>query len=858
MPPPRQPSSGRIHVNVFPVDLPTEPKAVWRFHVTVEPEMKDKDHRRELLDVALGKSANSNYAYDAEANLYVIGNDADIMTHEQLMSAKKLKETGGRAEGDEEPGRADGKSDDNGEGEMTPEERQTKIEMDRFGAHQEFDFHDRKYTVGFMFIREEFVPTQLSHPEQVTTLQAFITADQMLASNDEYKMRHMGRQLVQDPTTNRTAMEKAHFLSDVAIAAKAYVALLLPAHLGALLTVDVSNAAMAVPMPLTEYARIVAPDPRRWSQVLRGTQAVSKHMGYTRKHTLSGISTLGANQIEFEVDDRKTNVADYFQQRYKIKLKDPAGPCAEFGSKGSFMPLELLEIPDGKRKTPLTDSESQALLDISCRAPIERGNEIAGVSKLVQDGGKLLSKLDVHISSTMLTVTAQVLDPATLSYKKSKVEHKTAWDLRGLAIKTPYAAKPLQRVLMVNAAPHFVKPDAVKITLQAMDQCFNATGMPWDSRSVTVRDFNTRMMGKELPGLQDACKKVKPEMIIVLLPDANAPVYEAFKEFADANRCPSQCMQGKHCKGDRGPAPQLLANLALKMNEKLGGNNWTLDGSVPFDAVSTKVSIGPQDVLYIGVDVHHPMGGSTNPSVAAMVASLGTRHYAAIRQLPCRQELLGAKNVADMFQECCARIGVQTKTSNKGRAIKHCVLFRDGVGEGNIASGQFVHVEADNMADCLPASCAFTVLVISKRHHVRMFEEATNGQFQNVQAGTYIDARVTRKVSHNSDTGDEDERAVLNDFYMVSHPGLKGTSTPTYYQQINMARAGTAARPSADDVQTLLRGSFDLCFVHTRSTRAVGMPAPAYFAHLAAFRARNYVDKKQRIAAAMPAGMWWM
>ena len=43
---------------------------------------------------------------------------------------------------------------------------------------------------------------------------------------------------------------------------------------------------------------------------------------------------------------------------------------------------------------------------------------------------------------------------------------------------------------------------------------------------------------------------------------------------------------------------------------------------------------------------------------------------------------------------------------------------------------------------------------------------------------------------------------------------------------------------SADDIQAL---TYQLCHTYVRCTRSVSIPAPAYYAHLVAFRARYHL-----------------
>ncbi|CAA9998446.1 unnamed protein product [Nesidiocoris tenuis] len=90
----------------------------------------------------------------------------------------------------------------------------------------------------------------------------------------------------------------------------------------------------------------------------------------------------------------------------------------------------------------------------------------------------------------------------------------------------------------------------------------------------------------------------------------------------------------------------------------------------------------------------------------------------------------------------------------------------------------------------------------------------------NVPAGTIVD----RDIVHPNEF----------DFYLVSHASIQGTARPTKYHVLY------------DDAQmpesTLEEITYYLCHLFTRCTRSVSIPAPTYYAHLAAFRIRAYIE----------------
>jgi len=115
-----------------------------------------------------------------------------------------------------------------------------------------------------------------------------------------------------------------------------------------------------------------------------------------------------------------------------------------------------------------------------------------------------------------------------------------------------------------------------------------------------------------------------------------------------------------------------------------------------------------------------------------------------------------------------------------------------------------------------------TFLIVQKRNHVRFFlQDPSQGDREGrLLAGTVVDSHVCSPHDF--------------DFFMCSHAGLKGTSKPTHYHVLYDENKFSADK--------LLELTFALCHIYQRCTRSVSIPAPAYYAHLASYRARLYTD----------------
>ena len=75
------------------------------------------------------------------------------------------------------------------------------------------------------------------------------------------------------------------------------------------------------------------------------------------------------------------------------------------------------------------------------------------------------------------------------------------------------------------------------------------------------------------------------------------------------------------------------------------------------------------------------------------------------------------------------------------------------------------------------------------------------------------------------------------DFYLCSHQGIQGTSRPSHYHVLWDDNKFTA-----DELQQL---TYHLCHTYVRCTRSVSIPAPSFYSHLVAFRARYHLGQRE-------------
>ncbi|PKI71745.1 hypothetical protein CRG98_007878 [Punica granatum] len=332
------------------------------------------------------------------------------------------------------------------------------------------------------------------------------------------------------------------------------------------------------------------------------------------------------------------------------------------------------------------------------------------------------------------------------------------------------------------------------------------------------------------------------DLLIVILPDDNGSLYGDLKRICETDLgIVSQCCLSKHVfKKSR----HYLANVALKINVKVGGRNTVL-----VDALSRRIpQVSDRPTIIFGADVTHPHPGEdTSPSIAAVVASQDwpevTKYAGLVSAQAHRQELIQdlfkiwqdpvrGTVTGGMIKELL--ISFRRSTGQKPQRI---IFYRDGVSEG-----QFYQVLLYEL-DAIRKACAslepdyqppVTFVVVQKRHHTRLFasnHKAVDGS-GNILPGTVVDSKICHPTEF--------------DFYLCSHAGIQGTSRPAHYHVLWDENKFTA-----DGLQSLTN---NLCYTYARCTRSVSIVPPAYYAHLAAFRARFYMELETSDSGSMASG----
>jgi len=622
------------------------------------------------------------------------------------------------------------------------------------------------------------------------------------------------------------------------------------------LNADVANKAATKSLHLTEESRPGANDSyikcvlaktsryldfqrglgsREWTELERDLKGLKVRYQLPNGNKRSyKVNKLVKCPREMIIPDLKKTVEQYFKDEHKYKLKYPFMPCLHLGAitKTIYIPVEFCQmenqpLPRGKK---LAD-DSVALMIRGTAAPPHKRREkiLEGLQRnnQIYQNDPYCKEFGISFENQMAKVNGRILSPPTIQYKGDegmvvmiKQSHPGSW-------------RTDERHKYVNGQK--VENWAVLDLAQLSDQEYNETLSAFNKigREVGVdigikRENMWHQRSREdtvendFEAIVNEYKKInaKLDLIMIIFPAKGGPIYDKVKLLGDIRfKIPTQCVLKRTLFKAGRINYQVVSNICLKINSKLGGVNHVL-------APSSRPKLFKRPFMVMGADVSHasPESKGEKPSIAAVVASFDAKASNYACEIRVQDANQNEEIIPDML-DITKKLLLKFLDHTNGRKPENIVMFRDGVSEG-----QFLKVLSYEITQMRRACMALepgyqpkiTYLVVQKRHHTRFFAPHNsrlptykNG---NVHAGTVVD----QGINHPTE----------GDFYLVSHEGIQGTSRPTHYQVL-----WDDADRSADELEQL---TYYLCHLYSRCTRSVSYPAPTYYSHLAADRARKH------------------
>ncbi|RDL32590.1 uncharacterized protein BP5553_09046 [Venustampulla echinocandica] len=559
-----------------------------------------------------------------------------------------------------------------------------------------------------------------------------------------------------------------------------------------------------------------------------------------RIHTIKGftfeqkLGKLGANAktVTFKLKDRATNteteisVYDYFKKKYDVNTQYWQLPLVVTARDGMF-PMEACILEPYQRYVfKLNPDQTSSMIKFAVTRPRERLQAIQnGINMLKWSQDPCLQHYGIKIDPQMTTTSARLLQNPEIAFAGSKLNPGTQgrWDLRG------------KKFLLSNTEPlnswGFFIVGGVKAcdppTLQNFINVFIQTyighgGKIKNKHPVIIPQPDGQDLGDAMAAARYTIGnqvQAAPQIMFLILSTRDSFLYQRLKRGLECRfGLVSQMMNIVHV---RKAQPQYCSNLCMKVNAKLGGTTCKIISGPKPDSPAF-----PRPTMVIGADVSHPSPGSPEASTAAITMSFDNfacRYAAAVQVNGFRVEMVTKYNIDHMFMDL-----YNYWVKKHRRAPEHIYYFRDGVSEG-----QYSHV-LDQEVSFMKAAIAlkypdsknikWTVVICSKRHHIRFFPKEGDNQAgdrnSNPLPGTLVEKDVTHPFEY--------------DFYLSSHSAIQGTARPVHYHVIL-----DEAKLAPNDFQNMV---YKHCYQYMRSTTPVSLYPAVYYAHLASNRARCHVS----------------
>ncbi|KAL4105440.1 hypothetical protein PRIC1_003504 [Phytophthora ramorum] len=643
--------------------------------------------------------------------------------------------------------------------------------------------------------------------------------------------RHLGAQRLIAVGRNFFTMKKTHSLKGGKELCWGYHQAIRLADHKLLMNVDQAATVFYAPGPLMQLAmaalRARGPDEVRdlserdmksLARALRKIEVVPTHRK-DRKRAIFGVSAKPADRTIVSIKGEDMSVAAYFIAKYNMKLRYPDLPLVNVGSKRpgkeNWLPIEVCEVAPGQRCANINDLDTAEIIRQTSQPPRNRKENI--MEQIRQAGFEndpFLAAFGVKVDQRLESTEARVMEAPEVQYQN--VSERPAGGQWSLNAKKFVEGVPVRNwgvIVAANTSERDVRNFVGKLT-DLGDQ----RGLPFEDKN-PVLIHQDQYRGAQVEELMKMCHQElerrnmgPPQILMVILPAKNSPVYGDVKRMSDTVLgLPSQCIASVNLPRAN---PQFCANVCLKINMKLKGKNAVLRDSLPL------VSTAP--TIIIGADVEHPRSGmGGRPSIAAVVASMDrySAQYAA--RVAAQKASSDIQQLPSMLRELFLAYYDNTK-----RKPEHVIYYRDGVSEGQMFDILQTEMRALRKAFKMISedyNPPVTFVVVNKRHHLRAFpvNQRDADRKGNVMPGTVIDTGVVNPHRF--------------DFFLYGHSGIQGTTVPGHYTVLHDEN-----NMSAEDIQRL---TYHLGYTFSRCTRSVSFVTPVYYAHLAAARARFYLNE---------------
>ncbi|KAA8532929.1 hypothetical protein F0562_032954 [Nyssa sinensis] len=495
-------------------------------------------------------------------------------------------------------------------------------------------------------------------------------------------------------------------------------------------------------------------------KALKNIRVFVCHRETVQRYRVHSLTEEATENLWFrDRDGKNLRLVNYFKDHYNYDIQFMNLPCLQISrSKPCYLPMELCMICEGQKFLgKLSDDQTARILKMGCQRPRERKAIIDGImtGPVGPTSGIQGREFKLHVSREMTRLSGRILQPPKLKLGDgghirdlTPSRHDRQWNLLDSHV---FEGTQIGRWALISfGGTTDQKSNIPKFINQLSQRCVQL-GIFLNKNTIVSPQFEPMQVLNNVCLLESKLKKILRAasnnlQLLICVMERKHKGYADLKRIAETSvGIVSQCCLypnlGKL-------SSQFLANLALKINAKVGGCTVALYNTLPSQI--PRLFRHDDPVIFMGADVTHPHPlDDFSPSVAAVVGSVNwpaaNKYVSRMRSQKHRQEII---------QDLSAMVGeiLDDFYQELSKLPRSIIFFRDGVSET-----QFYKVLQEEL-QAIKAACSrfpgykptITFAVVQKRHHTRLFPNETdptstpNQLFdENIPPGTVVDTVIT-------------------------------------------------------------------------------------------------------------------
>uniref|UniRef100_A0A2S2NF98 Protein piwi n=1 Tax=Schizaphis graminum TaxID=13262 RepID=A0A2S2NF98_SCHGA len=517
-------------------------------------------------------------------------------------------------------------------------------------------------------------------------------------------------------------------------------------------------------------------------------------------------------------DGSSISYIDYYKQRYNINISSQRQPMLISKKKKSFRiegeETELVYlVPELCTMTGFTQNminNKFLMRDIAQFTRTDPTNRIIKYNSFIRrvlttpKSAESLTQWNLTLSNKLITIPGRVL-PQEKLYSVNNLPYPAGinadwtFHLRSL---------PMHRSIEISkwviVTPSNWSSDVEKFTKTLLRVASNMNFTLPIPIIVEIQNTNIKTYSDSLDRV---INETNPSFILCVIVSERNDLYSVIKRKLCIDRAiPSQVVLSRQVKNNN---MSVCTKIAIQINCKVGGSPW-------------RVNIPEPEMMIIGFDVYHDKQNK-NKSYGALIATMNMSHS---KFFSCVEPHQSGQEISSYFATSIYKALSKYKSMNEGKLPKSIIIYRDGVGDGQLS---YVHKTEVEM---VKRTCkdfygeqkvGLAFIIVKKRISSRFFCK-NKENYQNPPPGTVIDNSVTDPTMY--------------DFYLVPQHVTNGTVTPTHYNVIvdtlNEVKRTTLMTPDI-----LQRITYKLTHLYYNWSGTVRVPGVCQLAHKLAFLVGN-------------------